>query len=61
MLEYKRKYNIQHDIVIDKSNHLFHQYLVKEFPTLILIKSGKVVSKEIDFSDKVKLEKKLFE
>jgi len=59
LLDYKKKYTITHPIEIDKSNHLFHQYLVKDFPTLILIKDNKVMLKITDFNNKKKITKLL--
>ncbi|MDO6428256.1 redoxin domain-containing protein [Thalassotalea sp. 1_MG-2023] len=54
--EYKKKYNIKHLIKIDKSNHLFHQYNVKQYPTLILLKNDQVVYRTSNFSNKANLE-----
>lgn len=61
LLEYKNKFNVDHDLEIDKNNSLFHRYLVKELPTLVLIVNGKIVLKETDFSDNKKIEKILSE
>lgn len=55
MLDYKKKYAIEHPLAIDKSNRLFHQYTVTDLPTLILIKDNKVILKTTDLSDKEKL------
>ncbi|MFK5912751.1 MAG: redoxin family protein [Woeseiaceae bacterium] len=55
LLDYKKKYTITHPIEIDKSNRLFHQYSVKDFPTLILIKDNKVILKTTDLDDEEKL------
>lgn len=56
LLEYKRKYTIAHAMTIDKSNSLFHEYSVKDLPTLVLIKDNKVLLKTSDFSDAKVLE-----
>ena len=61
LLEYKNKFNVDHDLEIDKNNSLFHHYLVKELPTLVLIVNGKIVLNETDFSDKKKIENILSE
>ena len=61
LLDYKEKYAITQPLEIDKSNRLFHQYLVKDLPTLILIKDNKVALKITDFSDKEKIAKLLDE
>jgi len=53
---YKKKYNIKHDIEIDKSNQLFHQYSVKDLPTLIFIKNNKIIFNSTELSNKEKLE-----
>lgn len=53
---YKKKYKIKHDIEIDKSNQLFHQYLVKDLPTLILIKNNKILFNSNQLGNKEKLE-----
>jgi len=55
--EYKKKYSISHSVDIDKSNHLFHQYSIKDLPTLLLIKNNKIIIKITDFSDSKELEK----
>jgi len=59
--DYRKKYAITHPLEIDKSNRLFHQYLVKDLPTLILIKNNKAVLKITDFNDKEKITKLLDE
>lgn len=46
--EYKEKYQLNHSIAIDESNQLFHQYTIKNLPSLVLIKNDKMV-KIIDF------------
>lgn len=51
LAEYQKKYLISHQLVIDKSNRLFHQYLIKQLPTLVLVKDGKVSARVTDFSD----------
>lgn len=61
LLEYKKKYKIVHALEIDKSNGLFHQYSVKDLPTLILIKNGEVVARTTNFNDKEKIAKLLTE
>lgn len=59
LLEYKNKYEINYNLSIDKSNQLFHQHLVKDLPTLVVINDGKVISKETNFNDIKKLEASL--
>jgi len=57
LLDYKKKHAITHPLEIDKSNRLFHQYSVKDLPTLVLIKDNEVALKITDFSDQEKIEK----
>lgn len=61
LLNYKKKYAITYPVEIDKSNRLFHKYLVKDLPTLVLIKKNKVVLKITDFNDRKKTVKLLRE
>ncbi len=61
LLEYKNKYQIDHDLTIDKNNQLFHHYSVKDLPTLILIKNNEVILKNTSFIDKNNLVKLLAE
>jgi len=56
LIAYKKKYKIKHDVEIDKSNQLFHQYLVKDLPTLILIKNDKIIFNSSELGNKEKLE-----
>ena len=55
LLDYKNRYSIPFPVEIDKSNRLFHQYSVRDFPTLILTRNGKIIQKIMDFSDEEKL------
>ncbi len=55
--DYKKKYSINHSIAIDVSNSLFHQYSVKDLPTLLLIKNNKIILKVTNFSDSEELKK----
>jgi len=48
---YKTKYQIKHPLAIDTSGNTFLEYRVKSLPTLILIKNGKEIFRETDFSD----------
>lgn len=56
---YKKKYAITHAINIDKTNQLFHQFSVKDLPTLILLKDNQVVFKTNELSDNAQLIKQL--
>jgi len=51
LLDYTKKYKIEHPVKIDKSNRLFHQYTVNDLPAIILVKNGKVVARISDFDD----------
>jgi len=55
--DYKKKYSINHSLDIDMSNSLFHQYSVKNIPTLLLIKNNEILLKVTNFSDSEKLKK----
>ena len=55
--DYKKKYSINHPVDIDMSNSLFHQYSVKDLPTLLLIKNNKIILKVTNFSDSEALQK----
>ena len=59
LTRYVKKYQIKHPIVIDASNNLFHQYQVKDLPTLVMLKNGEILFKTSDFSDSKLIEKKL--
>jgi len=56
---YVNKYQIKHPIAIDASNNLFHQYTVKELPSLVIVKNGEIVFKTSDFSNQESLAKQL--
>lgn len=55
LLEYKNRYSVLYPVAIDKSNRLFHEYSVRNFPTLFLIKNGKIFQKITDLNDKGRL------
>ncbi len=57
--DYKKKYAITHPVEIDRNNHFFYKYVVKDLPTLVLIKNNKVISKITNFSDREKITKLL--
>lgn len=59
LLEYQKKYSIEHPIEIDKSNGLFYQYNVTDLPTLLLIKNNKIIERITDFDDITSLKNKL--
>ncbi|KGJ87062.1 TlpA family protein disulfide reductase [Colwellia psychrerythraea] len=59
LANYVKKYQIKHPITIDVSNSLFHQYEIKEFPSLVMVKDGVVILKTSDFSDHDSLAKQL--
>ena len=51
--DYKKKYKISHPVAVDNSNGLFNQFEVQDFPTLLIVKDGKVlhrVSNEFDLN-----------
>ncbi len=56
---YVKKYQIKHPIAIDASNALFHRYSIKNLPTLLIVKNGKILFKTTDFSNKKLLSKQL--
>lgn len=56
---YVKKYQIKHPIAIDNSNSLFHQYKIKELPSLVIVKNGKILFKTSDFSNNKLLTKQL--
>jgi|CXWL01.1.fsa_nt_gi thiol-disulfide isomerase/thioredoxin len=43
VVEYKKKFNVQHSLAIDSTNNVFLDYNVKDIPTLILLNKGKEV------------------
>lgn len=59
LVDYQKKYRIEHAIAIDKSNRLFHQYAVNELPLLILIKDGKVIARIDNFQDRKQITQSL--
>ena len=59
LASYVKKYQIKHPIAIDASNSLFHQYQVKDLPTLVIVKNGEILFKTSDFSDPKYIERKL--
>jgi len=48
---YVKKYAITHPVAIDASNELFHQYTIKDLPSLVVVQNGKVLFKTSDFSN----------
>jgi hypothetical protein len=56
---YVKKYQIKHPIAIDASNALFHRYNIKNLPSLVIVKNGKVLFKSADFSDRKSLVQQL--
>jgi len=55
LTEYKKKYAIKLPVSIDKSNRLFHQYSVKDLPTLVVIRDGKAILTLTDLRDEKRL------
>ena len=53
--DYRDRYAISYPVAIDKSNYLFRQFSVKDFPTLVLVKHGKMILKVTDLHDEEKL------
>ncbi len=53
--EYIARYSVSYPIEIDNSNSWFHQYSIRDVPTLILVKNGKTVLKVTNFNDKEQL------
>ncbi|ALO33940.1 hypothetical protein CMT41_03760 [Colwellia sp. MT41] len=49
LANYTKKYQVKHAIAIDVSNSMFHQYAVKELPSLIMVKDGEVILRTSDF------------
>jgi len=41
--KYQEKYNISYPLAVDYSNSLFHQFKVRDLPTLLLVKNGKIL------------------
>lgn len=56
---YAKKYNIPYPTAVDASNQLFHQFAVKDLPTLVIVKNNQVVFSTSDFSEDNSLEKSL--
>lgn len=59
LANYTKKYQVKHPIAIDANNGMFHQYGVKELPSLVVVKNGDVIFKTSDFSEPTALAKKL--
>ena len=59
LASYVKKYQIKHPIAVDASNSLFHQYQVKDLPTLVIVKNGEITFKTSDFSDPKFIARKL--
>lgn len=59
LASYIKKYQIKYPMVIDASNSVFHHYKVKDLPTLVIIKNGKLLFKTSDFSDLKFIKKQL--
>lgn len=59
LANYTQKYQVKHPIAIDVSNSMFHQYGIKEFPSLVVVKNGVVILKTSDFSNPKSLAKQL--
>ena len=59
LANYTKKHHIKHPIAIDVSNSMFHQYGIKEFPSLVVVKNGVVILKTSDFSQPESLAKQL--
>ncbi len=59
LANYTKKYQVKHPIAIDVSNSMFHQYGVKQFPSLVVVKNGAVILKTSDFSEPTSLAKQL--
>ncbi|TQV89326.1 redoxin domain-containing protein [Aliikangiella coralliicola] len=58
-LAYQKKYEVQYPLSVDHSNRLFHQFTVKDLPTLIVVKNGKVLLKTSNFSRENNIGKQL--
>ncbi|WP_231562082.1 TlpA family protein disulfide reductase [Colwellia psychrerythraea] len=59
LANYTKKYQVKHAIAIDVSNGMFHQYAVKELPSLVIVKNGEVILKTSDFSEPESLAKQI--
>ena len=59
LANYTKKYQVKHPIAIDVSNGMFHQYGIKEFPSLVVVKNGEVILKTSDFSKPTSLAEQL--
>jgi thiol-disulfide isomerase/thioredoxin len=59
LANYTKKYQVKHPTAIDVSNSMFHQYGIKEFPSLVVVKNGVVILKTSDFSQPESLAKQL--
>lgn len=55
--KYKDKYRIDYPAYIDKSNNMFMNYEVKNFPTFVLLENGVVKYKTTHLNDKKVLKK----
>ncbi len=52
---YLKKYQVKYPTTIDNNNQLFHHYAIKNFPTLVIVKEGKVLFETSDFANVDKL------
>lgn len=59
LAEYQEKFTPGHAFAIDQNNRLFHQYKVKQLPTLIVVKNGEVLLKSVGKIERNKIEKML--
>lgn len=59
LANYRKKYQINYPVAIDVSNELFHQYTIKDLPTMVIVKNGQVVFRTTDFSKPQSLAKQL--
>jgi len=59
LASYVKKYQIKYPMAIDVSNSVFHQYKVKDLPSLVIVKNGEVLFKTSDFSNTKFIEEKL--
>lgn len=59
LTEYQNKFKPLHGFRIDQSNQLFHKYNVKQLPTLVILKKGKIVLKAVGDIKRAQIEKTL--
>lgn len=48
--DYQKKYGINKVVTLDETNILFDEYKIRQFPTLLVVKNGKELARETEFT-----------